>query len=379
MARAAKYTKRPDGNYCTQITVGRREDGKPIRKTIYAKTIKELEKKRFEYEQQMAHGTLSSDEKMTFATVGTLWLEKYKPTVSHGTRQMYRSILNKHLLPALGTYKLTELKMHHLQALINELAEDGFAEKTMIAIRQSAVQILEIAVENDILHRNVFSRVKVPSVAASERRALTSTETALITQNWQGHRMGIPAMILLRCGLRRGELLALNWKDIDLESKRINVSKSVYFDGNTPHIKTPKSKAGIRSVPIPDSLIPLLQNAPRTTLFVCPSAKGVMMSEIAFRRAWQSYMHYLNIRAGGHDASRSRPKLQVLDKLTPHMFRHTYATTLYDAGVDVKSAQAFLGHADLQVTLSIYTHLSDQKETKAIDALNAHLKFEAVQ
>lgn len=97
------------------------------------------------------------------------------------------------------------------------------------------------------------------------------------------------------------------------------------------------------------------------------------MSETAFKCAWDSYLHYLNIKAGGRDASRSRRKLSVIDNLTPHMFRHTYATILYNAGVDVKSAQRFLGHADINMTLKIYTHLSEQKEQEAIALLNRHL------
>lgn len=97
------------------------------------------------------------------------------------------------------------------------------------------------------------------------------------------------------------------------------------------------------------------------------------MSETAFKCVWNSYMHYLNIQAGGLDASRSRPKLTVIDNLTPHMFRHTYATILYNAGVDVKSAQLFLGHADIGMTLRIYTHLSKQKQQEAIASFNRHL------
>jgi site-specific recombinase XerD len=78
-------------------------------------------------------------------------------------------------------------------------------------------------------------------------------------------------------------------------------------------------------------------------------------------------------RLGGRDASRSHPKLSVVDNLTPHMFWYTYATILYNAGVDVKSAQRFLGHADINVTLKIYTHLSAQKEQEAVAALNRYL------
>ena len=95
-----------------------------------------------------------------------------------------------------------------------------------------------------------------------------------------------------------------------------------------------------------------------------------------FKRAWASYLHYLNIEAGGRDASRSRP-VQAIDNITPHMFRHTYATLLYDSGVDIKSAQKFMGHADAAITFDIYTHLSKEQEKKAVQAFNAHMANDA--
>ena len=87
-----------------------------------------------------------------------------------------------------------------------------------------------------------------------------------------------------------------------------------------------------------------------------------MMTNTAWTTSWNSYMHYLNIQAGGRDASRSNPKVVAMDRFTAHQLRHTYATMLYDAGVDVKTAQDFLGHADPTVTMNIYTHLSSQKK-----------------
>lgn len=128
-------------------------------------------------------------------------------------------------------------------------------------------------------------------------------------------------------------------------------------------------------IPIPSALITILKGEKNLaeSAMVCPSAEGLMMTKTAFTKAWKSYLRYLNISAGGHDASRSRPKLSVIDNITPHMFRHTYSTILYNAGVDLKSAQKFLGHADINVTLKIYTHLSEQKENEAIATLNKHL------
>ena len=97
-----------------------------------------------------------------------------------------------------------------------------------------------------------------------------------------------------------------------------------------------------------------------------------MMTNTAWTTSWNSYMHHLNIQACRRDTSRSHPKVVAMDWFTAHQLRHTYATMLYDAGVDVKTAQDFLGHADPTVTMNIYTHLSSQKKESAIHALQQH-------
>lgn len=375
MPRGTKIKRRPDGFYQRSITIGRRPDGKPQRKTIYAKTLKELEIKVADYERQLRHGTLSSDEKMTFGELAAVWIRDCKPGIRITTRGMYQSILDKHLLPELATYKLKDLKPYHLQAIINRLAENGKSESTIKKVKLTAEQILKVAMDNDVLYRNVFSATKVPSKAPARRRPLTDEEVSLVTNTYAGHRMGVPALLLLYCGLRRGELIALTWGDVNLKNKSITVNKAAAFSQNQPIVQKPKTDSGVRTIPIPDAILDAVKAAKKSTTsaMVCPDIEGGIMSQMAFKRAWESYIHYLNIKAGGRDASRTRPKLSVVNNLTPHMFRHTYATILYNAGVDVKSAQRFMGHADIKVTLKIYTHLSEKKEQEAIAALNRHL------
>ena len=384
MARKASISKRADGNYCRSIVVGRKPDGKPIRKYIYARTVKELEAKAAEYERQLQHGTLSSDEKLTFGELARVWLDDYKPTISLNTRKKYTTLLSKHLLPELELMRLKDLKPHHLQSIINRLASDGYAEATLKEVKGTAVQILDIALDNDVIARNTFAKVTIPHIEAEERRALTNEERALIERTYQEHRIGIPAMIMLYCGLRRGELIALQWGDIDLKGQRITINKAAYFDGNKTLIKPPKTKAGNRAVPIPATLIEPLHNARRaaSSVMVCPAVDGSIMSQIGFKRAWESYMHFLNLAAGGSDKRRGKNDANgkltwiqtviAIDNITPHMLRHTYASMLYDAGVDVKSAQRFMGHANIEITLRVYTHLSQQKEEQAIEAINNH-------
>lgn len=183
---------------------------------------------------------------------------------------------------------------------------------------------------------------------------------------------GRAALIMLFCGLRRGELLALTWNDIDLVKREITINKAVNYVSNTPQLKGPKSEAGKRVVPIPDAIIPALTRPRSSSLMVCPSAEtGEVMTGTAYKRAWESYLHYLNIRAGGRDASRSRPPIRAMEPFTAHQLRHTYATMLYDAGVDVLTAQRLLGHGSVKTTMEVYTHLSEKKEQHSIAALNA--------
>ena len=208
----------------------------------------------------------------------------------------------------------------------------------------------------------------------TKRRALAQEEISLITKNWRGHNLGPMAMIMLYAGVRRGEAQALEWTDIDFENRVIKVTKSACTFKNVTTIKPPKTKAGTRDVPIPNILYSVLEEIRKPKGFIVKSAHGNMLTASSFKRQWESYLHYLNICAGGQNgAGPYIHRIDVIDHITAHMLRHTYATMLFDANVDVKSAQKFLGHADIEVTLSIYTHLTKFKEDKAINALNAHL------
>ncbi len=376
MANKAKKSRRADGLYKKSIVIGRDEKGNPTRKYFYGKTIREVDEKMAEYKLNMSRGTLSAMENVTFHETAELWLNNYKSTLSEKMQARYSGIISKHLAP-LSTMWVKDLKPFHLQGILNQMATKGYARKTIVTVKQTAAKILATAVLNDILYRNVFEAVEIPKASTTERLPITEEQKKLIVSTWAGHRMGLPALLMLYCGLRRGEVLALTWNDIDLEKKLVSVTKAVVYTVNEAELKEPKSKAGRRIVPIPDAIIPALHASRENRSFlVCPSAEGEAMSAQSYKRAWESYMHYLNIQAGGRDASRSRPKLVCMEPFTAHQLRHTYATMLYDAGVDVLTAQKLLGHADLQVTMKVYTHLSEERRQKSIDALNAHINAE---
>lgn len=369
----AKGKKREDGLYHKNLVVGKNADGSYIRKSVYAKTKKELELKITEITQELNSGIAVWENGMTFSELADIWINQYNPTASERWRYSHDLQLKKHLLPYIGSISIKDLRQIHLQTIISKLARQNYATHTMKQIKQTAVRIMKVAVDSDLIMRNPFAGVSVPIKEPDERQPLTQEQIKLVTENWRGHRMGIAGMIMLYAGLRKGELLALTWEDIDLDNRIITVNKSLSCLCNKSRIKQPKTKSGFRKVPIPNKLFAVLDEVKKASGNVCTSAEGEQMTEMAYKRAWESYMKYLNTCAGGTMGSGKRKASWEMEKFTAHMMRHTYATMLFDANVDVKSAQRFLGHSDIEVTLNIYTHLSKFKEEQAINALNQHL------
>lgn len=380
----ARAKKREDKRYEKKITVGRNFDGSLNRISVYAATQKELERKVAEIQVQIEQGIYLSSDTALFGKIAENWIEHFKPTISEKMRLRYKGIIRGKLQP-LAEMRVRDLRPMHLQVIINEMAKDGYAQKSMQMVKQTASQILDLAMQNDLVYRNVFEKIKVPHVDAEERQPITEEQRELILNTWEGHRMGVPALIMLYCGLRRGELLALLWTDIDFKAKTLSVSKAADMPTNATTVKKPKTKAGTRIVPIPDAIMPALLRARREaiSMYVCPAIRtGDIMSAQAYTEAWSSYMHYLNLCAGGRDKVRTKnengkvcfiPAVQAMEPFTAHQLRHSYATMLYDADVDVKTAQKLLGHADFSVTMKIYTHLSTEKESAGIEKLNQHV------
>ncbi len=370
----ARQKKEKNGLYRKNLVVGKKADGSYIRKSVYGKTIKELEQKIVEITQQLNHGIQVWESTMTFRELANIWFEQYNLEAGENWKYGQRNMIKKYLIPPLGEMRIKDLRQLHLQTIITTLSKQGLSTSYMKKLKQIAAQIMQVAVGSDLIMRNPFSDVKVPKKDPFVRRALTEKEVALITDNWRGHNLGPMAMIMLYAGLRRGEAIALEWSDIDFEKKVIHVTKAATVVKNVTRIKKPKSDAGIRDVPIPKVLRNMLMEIRKPSGYVCTNTSGEMLTESSYMSQWNSFQSYLNVCAGGRrGAGKYVPRITVIENITAHMLRHTYASMLFDANVYVKSAQKFLGHADIEVTLEIYTHLSEMKEEKSIEALDNHL------
>jgi len=367
---AAKYKKRADGRYLIQVLIGYKVDGKPKYKNVYAKTIRELEEKAAKVREEVEKGIVVDDGRLTVQKWAERWMELYKANVEHNTKEMYKAALNCHVYPTLGNYRLRELKPHHVQELINNLLSEGKV-RTAEIIHLTLNQLLKQAVKNEYIYKNVMESIELPKKTKSEKRALSEKEIEYVRSADLPIKEKTFVILLLTTGLRRGEALALSHNDVDMKNRTILVNKTVIVKSNKMEVKdSPKSSAGNRVVPIIDELyqclIAYLPNLTNLNLF--PTAKNELMTNTAYRRMWEKIINAINVAAGGVIGKLRVDK--IANDITPHMFRHTYATLLYNAGVDVKTAQYLLGHNSLQMTLDIYTHLEDKKKEDEIGKFN---------
>ena len=379
--------KRTDGRYKKTIHIGKDSEGKRLYKTVYGKTQKEVEKKAAELRSQLDKGLDLFSQRDTFS----LWVDKYlkskEATVGARTLMCIKSSL-KHLSP-IYDLELAKIKPQHIEDILYDLASGykPLSKKTLTDIRNNAFGVFRLAIKNRIIDFNPASVVDVPRGATREKReALTDEQIKWILET--DHNAKTAAMIMLYAGLRRGELIALTWTDIDLKQGTIRINKAAEFINNKPHIKPmTKTKAGMRLISIPKILTDYLKNLDRKSTVVC-TLDGELMTEGAWRRMWESYMNLLNERYGNFGIDRTTLKKngerksrfapgglpQRIEIFTPHQLRHTYASMLYKAGVDVLTAKDQLGHSDIKTTLNIYTHLDSIYKLHSMEKLNDYLE-----
>lgn len=378
--------KRTDGRYQKSVYIGKDANGKRLYKTVYGKTQKEIEKKASELRSQLDKGLDLFSRRDTFA----LWAEKYlkskEATVGARTLLCVRSSL-KHLSP-IYNLELAKIKPQHIEDILYDLAggDKPLSKKTLTDIRNNAFGVFRLAIKNRVIDFNPASVVDVPRGSAREKReALTDEQVRWIHET--EHNAKTAAMIMLYAGLRRGELIALTWTDVDLKQGTIRINKAAEFINNKPRIKPmTKTKAGMRLISIPRILVDYLKAVERKSIVVC-TLDGEPMTEGAWRRMWESYMNLLNERYGDFGIDRTTLKKNGerksrfapgglptrIDTFTPHQLRHTYASMLYKAGVDVLTAKDQLGHSDIKTTLNIYTHLDSIYKLHSMAKLDDYL------
>lgn len=378
----AKKIMRNDGRYSSKISLG---DGKY--KYVYAHSQGELDRKVREIRSKMDKGLDVSAGMNTFDEWGKRWLAKKSRRVSENWHKAL--VINYNKLSPLYKVPVCQIRTIDLEDILDNLAEQRYSQRVIKAVKDIAVGIMDMVCQNRIIDYNPFTHIDMPTanpIKRNNRRALTQTEQQWIIDT--PHRAQTAAMIMMYAGLRRGELLALQWSDIDFEKGTINVNKSVVMSNGQPEIKMGgKTENASRIVYIPKVLIDYLKDCKKDNFLVVPSANSKLMSDSAWRRLWDSYITELNFKYGnfsnhiidGKPCPQPKSKYQpggvpiVIPRFTAHWLRHTFITLMYFSGIDAYAAAKQAGHSDIKVTLEIYTHLDSEYKQKSVEKLDHYL------
>lgn len=350
----AKYKKRADGRYAANIVTGHDpETGKRIyAPTIYAHSTIELDNRKTEVKDYVNKGIYADDKKTTVKAWAKKWLLTDKATAGIRDREMYENMVNYYIIPEIGSFRLRDLKRSDVQIMINNHMEKP---RTCQQLRMATRQMLKSAIGDKLIYQNVATDIKVPKNPRPEKRALNQMEKNAIKNSDFTEKEKSYIYTLLYCGFRRGEALALSRSSVNLNKNEIYIQHVVTFDHGHPVLKsTPKSDADIRTIPIPEALKEVLEPYIKSLkgLYLFESDRmGGLMSKSSYDKFWGKIFKKMNTVSGGTD------DINILPWFSGHIFKHNYITELYYAGVPAKESQMLAGHADVKLTLEIYTHL----------------------
>lgn len=330
-----KYTRRKDGLVQTDITVNSK------RHYFYARSERELRQKILAFQQTESEGPL-------FADVAAEWWETKQKTLSPNSLRNYSPAVER-AIAAFGTSRILQITPADIEACISDFGLTHAAKTTATQLN-IINQILRYARMHGYTSTVATDIVQIPRGLKRTPRLLPSeSDVAAVKAHLDYPIMGLFAYVLLYSGLRRGEALALQYRDIDKVNKKIHVQKSLCAYRNEPIIKTPKTEAGYREVPLVDALIAAIPDGkPNDYLFL---RDGHLITDADFDTLWGWYRKEAGITA------------------TPHQLRHQFATLLYDAGIDKFEAARYMGHTTAQMT-EIYTHISRSRTASSLDRLN---------
>lgn len=345
--------------YEKKITLGRDENGTPIRKSITGRTQAELNL-RIEHARQEWMRMNDVSDSVQIGTYARRWLATAKAVTSLYTRRMYENIIEKHIVPEIGDFYFSEASLSDLQKIINARADHY---ETCNKIRLTLRQIYSAATDEGIKTDAKVEKLVLPPKRKSEKRALTDQEKSAIFHADFTDEQRIFVHLLYYTGLRREEALALTAADLDFANRNVRVNKTLIFDHNDPILKeTTKSSASTRSVPIPAEFVQEIEeySCNKNILFPAPRFKqDQYMTHSSYVKFWNGIVKALI------------PLAPSAQDLTAHIFRHNYATMLYYSQITIKKAAQLLGHSGTQMIMQIYAHLDDAQEKTAekLDAI----------
>lgn len=341
-----------------------------------AEALAALRKAISEYDKS---GSVIEESNMSVQDYLEYWYKDYvMRNLKYNTQQNYRNILDKHIYPYVGNYRLRGIQPSSIQKVIDQNFEKGLSKKTLSIIKTVLNGSFRRAVfPYQYIKQDPTRYVTMPKF--DERHKVTKDDLKIITVNdfkrmqtavGQASPFYIPMMIAFYTGLRRGEVSGLKWKDIDYDGQTLTVERTIIMRDKTYEVGTPKTQASYRTIGIGNDLVEVLKRHRKRQLenklfygqhytesdYICTKQNGALVTPYSIN--W--------------NVAKTRKETGI--EFNFHSFRHTHATLLMESGAKIKAVQDRLGHSRISTTMDTYSHLTKKTKKETVDLFENLMK-----
>ena len=350
--------KRADGRWEGRIIAGHKEDGKPIYKTVFAKTQKELIPKLNQLKETYAGVELTEASRMTLGAWLDKWLTEYKaPMIRKGTADGYRRTIDNNIKPYLGDKPITQVTTADVQKMYNTLRESGrvrvdaamgktLSNSMVRSVHMLLHEAMDGAVREGLVPCNPTKGATIPKKEHKEKTVLLESQIERLIQAVDSDEIWRDFFKTeLMTGMRRGEICGLRWEDFDEVAGNLHVRRSIRYEHRQLIIGETKTNEGNRKMMLPRGLTELLaerrKSSPTEWIFPNPLKPELPMNPQSAYRRLKKLLGEAN-----------------LPDITFHELRHTFATQAASNGIDPRTLASILGHTKASFTLDTYTHIT---------------------
>ena len=371
MARKTNFKVNGKNYFRVTRTVGRKADGTAIRKPFHGSGVNEANAKADEYMNNIKNGLVNNYENISLNDMFHTWLfdflynsSKIKPSTFQRYESIYRKYIKESEIAGLKLIDITTLK---LQQFYNKLSKT-YSYSQIKYLNALLKTFFNWCIDSSYILRNPCLKVdikgnknEIVTCYRKEVEILSEEEISIIKKYIKGSNVDLLILLDLATGLRQGELLALDWKNIDLKNKTLKVERSVkevyvYENEDNRHIETifqiPKTQNSFRTISIPDVIIDVLRKQTNKTGLLFHDSNGNPLRAKNVSYQWKRILKECNI-----------PHKKF------HAIRHTYASMLLKNGVDIETVAELMGHTAVSIT-QIYLHSSTSQKQEAVNKLN---------
>lgn len=364
--------QRSDGRWEGRVVVAYDDKGRPVTKSVTSKSRAECLAKLEELKASCGVVTVKARPDMPFGDWLDLWYRTYsKPALRITTQQCYEDRIYKHIIPGIGTIPLNKLQQSDLQRFYAELKKSGrlrwqehygpgLSDRMVRSCHFTCRSALEKAVNERLIPVNPAIGCKLPPKKSREMQVLTHEEMQRFLIQAKENDFYEQAVLELSTGMRRGELCALRWDDLDLRTGTLRIERQVIRVAGALHISEPKTKSSSRTIILPPAVVNVLKELKERTdsewMFPSPVLEGSPVDPQSVYRKMKKVLARAECKA-----------------IRFHDLRHTFATTALEHGMDIKTLSAIVGHISSATTIDVYSHITDTMQVRAANRIEQGL------